>query len=102
MVDDDGRLRVTQAGFPVLDAVVADLRGLKSYAPKTLRRTGDRLTPPPVADAHHREAALVGAVGAEAKQPVDAGKARRIGQHFRREALPPWVRASAATSATAS
>jgi oxygen-independent coproporphyrinogen-3 oxidase len=24
-VDDDGRLRVTQAGFPVLDAVVADL-----------------------------------------------------------------------------
>ena len=25
MVDADGRLRVTQAGFPVLDAVVADL-----------------------------------------------------------------------------
>lgn len=25
VVDDDGRLRVTQAGFPVLDAVVADL-----------------------------------------------------------------------------
>jgi putative oxygen-independent coproporphyrinogen III oxidase len=25
IVDDDGRLRVTQAGFPVLDAVVADL-----------------------------------------------------------------------------
>ncbi len=24
-VDDSGRLRVTQAGFPVLDAVVADL-----------------------------------------------------------------------------
>ena len=24
-VDADGRLRVTQAGFPVLDAVVADL-----------------------------------------------------------------------------
>jgi oxygen-independent coproporphyrinogen-3 oxidase len=24
-VDPDGRLRVTQAGFPVLDAVVADL-----------------------------------------------------------------------------
>jgi oxygen-independent coproporphyrinogen-3 oxidase len=24
-VDEDGRLRVTQAGFPVLDAVVADL-----------------------------------------------------------------------------
>jgi oxygen-independent coproporphyrinogen-3 oxidase len=24
-VDDDGRLRVTQSGFPVLDAVVADL-----------------------------------------------------------------------------
>jgi coproporphyrinogen III oxidase-like Fe-S oxidoreductase len=24
-VDNDGRLRVTQAGFPVLDAVVADL-----------------------------------------------------------------------------
>ena len=24
-VDDNGRLRVTQAGFPVLDAVVADL-----------------------------------------------------------------------------
>jgi hypothetical protein len=25
VVDDSGRLRVTQAGFPVLDAVVADL-----------------------------------------------------------------------------
>jgi coproporphyrinogen III oxidase-like Fe-S oxidoreductase len=25
VVDDDGRLRVTQDGFPVLDAVVADL-----------------------------------------------------------------------------
>ena len=25
VVDDEGRLRVTQAGFPVLDAVVADL-----------------------------------------------------------------------------
>jgi oxygen-independent coproporphyrinogen-3 oxidase len=25
MIDADGRLRVTQAGFPVLDAVVADL-----------------------------------------------------------------------------
>ncbi len=25
IVDDNGRLRVTQAGFPVLDAVVADL-----------------------------------------------------------------------------
>ena len=25
VVDADGRLRVTQAGFPVLDAVVADL-----------------------------------------------------------------------------
>ena len=25
LVDTDGRLRVTQAGFPVLDAVVADL-----------------------------------------------------------------------------
>jgi oxygen-independent coproporphyrinogen-3 oxidase len=25
MVDDSGRLKVTQAGFPVLDAVVADL-----------------------------------------------------------------------------
>jgi hypothetical protein len=25
IVDADGRLRVTQAGFPVLDAVVADL-----------------------------------------------------------------------------
>jgi len=25
VVDADGRLRVTQSGFPVLDAVVADL-----------------------------------------------------------------------------
>jgi oxygen-independent coproporphyrinogen-3 oxidase len=25
MVDESGRLRVTQSGFPVLDAVVADL-----------------------------------------------------------------------------
>jgi len=25
VVDDNGRLRVTQSGFPVLDAVVADL-----------------------------------------------------------------------------
>ena len=36
---------------------------------------------------HDRKAALVGAVGAEAEQAVDAGEARRIGQHFRREAL---------------
>ena len=37
--------------------------------------------------AHHREPALVGAVAAEAEQPVDAGKARRIGQHLLGEAL---------------
>src|SRR5258707_7963569 len=55
---------------------------------KTLRRTGDRHG---VArsDAHHGKAALVGAVGAETKQPVDAGKAGWIGQDFGREPLRP-------------
>ncbi len=40
------------------------------------------------ADAHDRQAALVGAVGAEAKQAVDAGKARRVEQHVGLETLP--------------
>ena len=38
-------------------------------------------------DAHHREAALVGAVGAEAEDAVDAGEARLIGQDLFGEAL---------------
>ena len=38
-------------------------------------------------DLHHRKAALVGAVGAEPEQAVDAGKARRVGQRFRRKTL---------------
>src|SRR5215475_6663988 len=38
-------------------------------------------------NAHDREAALVAPVGTEAKQPVDAGKAGRIGQRVGRIAL---------------
>ena len=64
-VDVDGRLRVTQQGFPVLDAVVADLRGVsiarRLSAPKLLRRGGCDLRAAG-ADAHDGEAAIVGAV----------------------------------------
>ena len=58
--------------------------------------------PPVGLDLHHREPALVGAVGAEPEQPVDPGESRRTGQHLLGEALRPWVLTSAATSATAS
>src|SRR5216683_5230286 len=49
--------------------------------PKTLWRAGDR-DAAGRCHAHHREAALVGAVGAEPKQAIDAGKARRVDQHL--------------------
>ena len=56
-------------------------------SPKALRRSRNRRAAA-ARDPHHRKAALVGAVGAEAEQAVDAGKARRIGQRFRRKTLP--------------
>ena len=57
-----------------------------NYAPKLFGEPATG-TPPPDGDPHHRKAALVGAVGAETEQAVDAGKAGWIGQHFGREAL---------------
>src|SRR5215470_3500868 len=39
--------------------------------------------------AQHREAALVGAVGAETEDAIDAGEARRVGQHLVGKALRP-------------
>src|ERR1700732_982485 len=51
--------------------------------PKTLRRAGDR-DAAGRCHAHHREAALVGAVGTEPKQAIDAGKARRVDHHLGR------------------
>src|SRR5262249_51954908 len=53
---------------------------------KTLRRARDRLAAAG-GDPHHREPALVGAVGAETEQPVDAGKAGGAGERIRRELL---------------
>ena len=132
IVDADGRLRVTKDGFPVLDAVVADLaayrlsflrsrnpsprplaegtrvdtcfqlqrrwlwarcvrRGDERSRPKALRRSRNRRAAA-AGDLHHRKAALVGAVGAESKQAVDAGKARRVGQRFRRKTLRALLR----------
>ena len=61
-------------------------RKVHVYAAKTLRRARDRRAAAG-GDLHHRKAALVGAVGAESKQAVDAGKARRIGQRLRRKTL---------------
>src|SRR4029079_13898190 len=40
-------------------------------------------------DAQHRETALIGAVGAEEEQPVDAGIPGGVGQCLRRE--PLWA-----------
>src|SRR5260370_122984 len=60
----------------------------KSLRPKTLRRTSDR-SAAARCHFHHCKAALVGAVGAETKQAVDAGKAGGIGQHLRLKPLRP-------------
>ena len=110
-VDAGGRLRVTQAGFPGARCGGGRSGGVDPIRPgdgrddklraKTLRRAGDRYAAAR-SDPHHREAAFVGAVGAEAEQAVDAGKAGWIGQHIGGEPLAPCVLASAATSATAS
>src|SRR5262249_52317588 len=84
-----GMLRLTLAGFPVLDAVVADLAAggrLGRRAAETLRRRADDLAPGR-RHPQHGEPALVGAIGTEAEQPVDTGEARGIGQHLVREAL---------------
>src|SRR3954451_3823023 len=59
---------------------------LRDLRPETLRRTRDR-DAAAGRDFHDSETAFVGAVGAKAKQAVDAGKARRVGQRFRRKAL---------------
>src|SRR5665213_4424262 len=56
--------------------------------PKTLRRTGHR-HPATRGHAHHRKPALIGAVGAEPEQAVDAGKAGWIGQYLGRKPLLP-------------
>ena len=67
--------------------------GRRPFRPKTLRYAPKLFGEPATADAaaggdlHHREAALVGAVGAESEQPVDAGEAGRIGQRLRRKTL---------------
>src|SRR6266403_1962869 len=63
-------------------------RRMRELRAKTLRRTGNGLAAAR-RDLHDCKAALVGAVGAESKQPIDAGKAGWIGQDFRREPLRP-------------
>ena len=54
-------------------------------APERLRRRADHLRARG-RHAHHREPALVGAVGAEAEHAVDAGEARLVGQRLLGEA----------------
>src|SRR5258708_10006308 len=63
-------------------------RRMKELRAKTLWRTGDRHAGAR-RDLHDRKATLIGAVGAETKQPIDAGKAGWICQDFRREPLRP-------------
>ena len=58
----------------------------KNLRAKALWRTRDRLAAAR-SYAHDRKTALVCAVSTEPKQAIDAGKAGRIGQHFRREPL---------------
>src|SRR4029077_18543938 len=53
----------------------------KTLRAKTLWRSRDR-NAAAGGDTHHGEAPLVGAVGAEAEQPVDPGKAGWAGQHI--------------------
>src|SRR3954454_23864429 len=67
------------------------VRGYIGSGPKTLRRFRDRRAAA-ACDLHHRQSALVGAVGAETKQPIDAGKARRVGQRLRSKALRALLR----------
>jgi hypothetical protein len=59
----------------------------RTLCPEGLRRARNRLAAAG-ADLHHRQAALIGAVGAKAKQPVDAGKTGRVGQDLGRVPLP--------------
>ena len=105
-VDANGRLRVTQAGFPGARCRGGGSRGLSStidVPTKLAANVGDRRCcrrrwP----TLHDREAALIGAVGAEAEQAVDAGEAGRLVSTSGAKRCVPCVRASAATSATAS
>src|SRR5437773_2669998 len=55
--------------------------------PKALRRTRDRRATAR-RHLHHGEAPFIGAIGPEAEQAIDAGKAGRIGQRLRRKTLP--------------
>src|SRR6266576_7199759 len=73
---------------PVGSILATHIAGFISRAsgPKTLRRTRDRLAAAG-GHPHYREAALVGAIGAETKQPIDAGEAGGVSQRFRRKAL---------------
>src|ERR1700747_113658 len=57
-----------------------------SSSPKALRRACDR-DAAVGCDSHHREPAFIGAVGAEAEETVDAGKAGWVGQDVGRIAL---------------
>src|SRR5690242_11066529 len=58
----------------------------RSLRPKTLRRTGNWRAAAG-GDLHHRESALIAAVGAEPEQAIDAGKSRGVGERFRRKTL---------------
>src|SRR5215212_11961726 len=58
----------------------------QNSGPKTLRRARYR-DAAARSDAHHGQSALVGAVGPKPEKTIDAGKAGRIGQDLRREAL---------------
>src|SRR5690242_16222451 len=52
---------------------------------KALRRTRDS-NAAALRHLHYREPALIGAVGAETEQAVDAGETRGVGEHVGREA----------------
>src|SRR5207249_11151842 len=66
-------------------------RATKKLRPKALRRSRDRRAAA-AGDLHHGKPTFIGAVGAESEQAVDAGKARRVGQRFRRKTLAALLR----------
>src|SRR4029079_3173117 len=85
----DGRLRVTQSGFPLLDAVVADLAAC-SLCPrrKGFRRGADHLAAGR-SYAQDRKSALVRSLRAEAENTIDPCEPGRISEDLLAKALHP-------------
>ena len=91
---DEGRISGARCGR-------GGSRGVKFLRPKTLRRARDRRGAAG-GDLHHRKAALVGAVGAEANRPSMPAKPEGLVSVSGAKRCAPCCFDNAATSATAS